>query len=467
MSEMARIISPVDGSVFAERPYVSAEEARESVAKAATAQKAWQQVSLDERIRILNAAIDILAEETQDLITELAWQMGRPVSQGAGEVRGFSERARYMLEIAPRVLAPIEMPEKEGFKRYIRRDPVGVVMVIAPWNFPYMTAVNSVWPALVAGNAVILKHAQQTLLCGERIQSVLEKAGLPEGLFQVLHMSHQTTSDLLKSPEIRFVNFTGSVGGGLSIQQAVAESGNFAGTGLELGGKDPAYVRADADIADAAVNLADGAFFNTGQSCCSIERIYVHESVYDEFVEALVEETKKLMLGNPLEPTTSLGPLVKASAAAFVRGQIEEAVAAGAKTLINPADFPADEEGSPYMAPQILVNVNHDMRVMKEESFGPVVGVMPVSSDEEAILLMNDCEFGLSASIWTRDLEAAESLGAQVNTGTFFMNRCDYLDPSLVWTGVKNTGRGASLSELGYDALTQPKSFHLRLPSGA
>ncbi|WP_020409588.1 aldehyde dehydrogenase family protein [Hahella ganghwensis] len=466
MSGMAQIISPVDGAVFAERSYVDLEQAQQSVVKASEAQKAWQQTPLEKRIEILDAAVTMLAEDTQDLAVELARQMGRPVSQGAGEVRGFTERARYMLEIAPRVLAPIDMPEKEGFKRYIRRDPVGVVMVIAPWNFPYMTAVNSVWPALAAGNAVVLKHAQQTLLCGERLQKILEKAGLPDGVFQVLHMSHQTTSELLKCPEIRFVNFTGSVRGGQSIQQAVADSGHFAGTGLELGGKDPAYVRADADIADAAVNLADGAFFNTGQSCCSIERIYVHESVYDKFVDALVAEAKKLMLGNPLEPTTSLGPLVKTEAADFVRGQIEEAVKEGAKALINPADFPADEVGTPYMAPQVLVNVSHDMRVMREESFGPVVGVMPVSSDEEAVRLMNDSEFGLSASIWTRDLEAAERLGEQVNTGTLFMNRCDYLDPSLVWTGVKNTGRGASLSELGYDALTQSKSFHLRLPSG-
>ncbi len=467
MSDIARIVSPVDGSIYAERAYLTTAQARDAVKKASVAQEAWQQTPLDERLSILNQAVDILGEQSAELAEELAWQMGRPVSQGAGEVRGFTERARFMLEIAPRVLATMDTSDKAGFKRYIRRDPVGVVLVIAPWNFPYMTAVNSAWPALAAGNAVLLKHAQQTMLCAERMEHVLQTAGLPEGLFQTLHMNHQTTAEILKEPAIRFVNFTGSVRGGQSIQEAVAASGNFAGTGLELGGKDPAYVRADADIHDAAVNLADGAFFNSGQSCCSIERIYVHESIYQPFIDALVAETKKLVLGNPLETDTSLGPLVKTAAADFVRGQIQDAKAAGAQTLIDTAHFPAHQEGTPYMAPQILVNVNHSMRVMTEESFGPVVGVMSVSSDEEAVTLMNDCEFGLSASIWTKDLEAAERLGRQVKTGTLFMNRCDYLDPALVWTGVKNTGRGASLSELGYDALTQPKSFHLRLPTGA
>ena len=467
MSEIARIVSPVDGSIYAERTYLSPDQAREAVKKAASAQQDWQETPLEERLQILNRAVDILGEQSAELAGELAWQMGRPISQGAGEVRGFTERARFMLDIAPKALAPIETADKPGFKRYIRRDPVGVVLIIAPWNFPYMTAVNSAWPALAAGNSVLLKHAQQTLLCAERMERVLKAAGLPEGVFQTLHMDHQTTADMLKEPAIRFVNFTGSVRGGQSIQEAVAASGNFAGTGLELGGKDPAYVRADADIQDAAINLADGAFFNTGQSCCSIERIYVHESVYKPFLEALVAETRKLVLGNPLEAGTSLGPLVKTAAAEFVRGQIKEALQAGAEALIDPADFPADREGTPYMAPQILVNVNHSMRVMTEESFGPVVGVMSVSSDEEAVELMNDCEFGLSASIWTRDLAVAERLGQKVKTGTLFMNRCDYLDPALVWTGVKNTGRGGSLSELGYDALTQPKSFHLRLPTGA
>ncbi|MCG2581350.1 MAG: aldehyde dehydrogenase family protein, partial [Marinobacter sp.] len=338
-----------------------------------------------------------------------------------------------------------------------------VVLTIAPWNFPYMTAVNSVWPALAAGNAVLLKHAQQTLLCAERLERVSRLAGLPEGVFQAVHLSHDTTAALLREPAIRFLSFTGSVRGGRNIQKAVAQSGQFAGTALELGGKDPAYVRADVDLTDAAINLADGAFFNSGQSCCSVERIYVHRDVYQPLVEALAAEALKLTLGNPLDRDTTLGPMVKAQAADFVRAQIAEAVQNGATAVIDPKRFTQDKPGTAYMAPQILTGVDHGMRVLTEESFGPVVGVMAVASDEEAIRLMNDSEFGLSASIWTRDLEAAERLGRQVQTGTLFMNRCDVLDPALAWTGVKHSGHGASLSELGYDTLTQPKSFHLRL----
>jgi acyl-CoA reductase-like NAD-dependent aldehyde dehydrogenase len=463
---MATIISPVDASQYAERPYLSESEAREAVTRASAAQREWQATPLSQRIEILGRAVDLLDGQRDELAEELAWQMGRPVSQGGGEVNGFSERARYMLEMAPQALADMDMPDKPGFKRYIRRDPVGVVLIIAPWNFPYMTAVNTVWPALAAGNAVLLKHAQQTLLCAERLQRVLEQAGVPEGVFQAVTLKHDTTATMLKEPAIRFVSFTGSVRGGESIQQAVANSGHFAGTALELGGKDPAYVRSDADLADAAVNLADGVFFNSGQSCCSVERIYVHEDVYQPFVDALVAETRKLVLGDPRKKETTLGPLVKASAADFVRGQVADAVKAGAKALIQPDEFPDDKPGTAYLAPQILTGVDHNMRVMTEESFGPVVGIMSVKSDEEAVRLMNDSEFGLTASIWTCDLAAAEQLGREVQTGTLFMNRCDVLDPALAWTGVKQTGRGVSLSELGYDALTQPKSFHLRLPGG-
>lgn len=466
MSDMVRIISPVDGTLYAERPYLSQPQARQALERATEAQRGWQDTALDERLRILGGAVDALLEQRDELSEELAWQMGRPVVQGPGEARGFAERARYMLEIAPGALAPIEIAGKAGFKRYIQRDPVGVVLTIAPWNFPYMTAVNSVWPALAAGNAVLLKHAHQTLLCAERLERVLHLAGLPEGVFQAVHLGHDTTAALLREPAIRLVSFTGSVRGGRNIQQAVARSGQFAGTALELGGKDPAYVRADADLADAATNLADGAFFNSGQSCCSVERIYVHRDVYQSFVDALAAEAQKLILGNPLDGDTTLGPMVKAQAADFVRAQIAEAVKAGATTIIDPRRFTQDKPGTPYMAPQILTGVDHGMRVMTEESFGPVVGVMAVASDEEAIRLMNDSEFGLSASIWTRDPETAERLGRQVQTGTLFMNRCDVLDPALAWTGVKHSGRGASLSELGYDALTQPKSFHLRLASG-
>jgi acyl-CoA reductase-like NAD-dependent aldehyde dehydrogenase len=251
------------------------------------------------------------------------------------------------------------------------------------------------------------------------------------------------------------------VPGGHAISQAIA--GRFIGAGLERGGKDPAFVRADADLAFAVENLVDGAFFNSGQSCCGIERIYVHDSLYDGFVAGFVDLTAKYKLGNPLQADTNLGPMVRAPAADFVRGQVADAVKSGARSLIDPAGFAADKPGTPYMAPQVLVDVDHSMRVMTEESFGPVIGIMKVSSDDAAVRLMNDSEFGLTASVWTRDADAAIAVGEEVETGTWFMNRCDYLDPELAWTGVKNSGRGCTLSTVGYEQLTRPKSYHLRM----
>jgi acyl-CoA reductase-like NAD-dependent aldehyde dehydrogenase len=386
--------------------------------------------------------------------------MGRPVRYGAGELRGFEERARHMIAIAPAALADIDVGDKPGFKRHIRRAPLGTVLVIAPWNYPYLTAVNSIVPALMAGNAVILKHAAQTLLVGERFARAFEIAGLPVGLFQNLVMDHAQTARMIGSGRVQQVNFTGSVAGGRAIEAAA--SGHFLGVGLELGGKDPAYVRADADLAFAVENLVDGSFFNSGQSCCGIERIYVDRRIYPDFVERFADLTRGYVLGNPLEQATTLGPLVKTTSADFVRGQIAEAVGKGAKALIDSTRFAADAPGTPYMAPQVLVDVDHSMSVMAEESFGPVVGIMPVDDDAQAIALMNDSPYGLTASIWCADLDAAERIGEEIDTGTVFMNRCDYLDPALAWTGAKDTGRGATLSSIGYETLTRPKSFHLR-----
>jgi acyl-CoA reductase-like NAD-dependent aldehyde dehydrogenase len=251
------------------------------------------------------------------------------------------------------------------------------------------------------------------------------------------------------------------VEGGHAVQKAI--NARFIVGGLELGGKDPAYVRADANLADAVENLVDGSFFNSGQSCCGIERIYVHQDVYDEFIKGFEELTKTYVLGDPLDAETTLGPMVRTSAANFAQKQIDDALAQGATALIDPALFPAHQSGTPYLAPQVLVNVNHSMDIMTEETFAPVVGIMPVSGDEEAIRLMNDSQYGLTASIWTSDVDAALQIGEQVETGTWFMNRCDYLDPALAWTGVKNSGRGCTLSTVGYEALTRPKSFHLKI----
>jgi acyl-CoA reductase-like NAD-dependent aldehyde dehydrogenase len=460
MTATIQLISPVDGRVYAERPCADKAQVEQALAAAASAQAQWKRRPLSERAAFCSAAVDAMLAMKAEIVPELAWQMGRPVRFGAGELRGFEERARHMIAIAPQALAPVEPEPVAGFRRLIQREPLGTVLVVAPWNYPYLTAVNTIIPALMAGNSVILKHASQTLLVGERFAQAMRQANLPEGLFQNLLLDHVQTAEIIASGRVQQVNFTGSVDAGKAMENAAM--GRFVGMGLELGGKDPAYVRADANLDHAVENLVDGSFFNSGQSCCAVERIYVDRKIYPAFVDGFVELTRQYVLGNPLDEATTLGPLVTPGAAFFVRGQIAEALAQGAKALIDPQMFAADVPGSAYLAPQVLVDVTHQMSLMRDESFGPVVGIMPVDSDDEAIALMNDSEFGLSASIWTQDLAAAERLGNAIDTGTVFMNRCDYLDPALAWTGVKNSGRGVTLSRLGYEHLTRAKSFHLR-----
>ena len=453
-------ISPIDGSVYVERHLASNPEIQAALARAELAQQTWKRTPLRERIAIGRRAIDAFAARESQLAEELCWMMGRPIRYAAGEIRGFVERATHMADIAEGSLADIRLPDKPGFTRFIRREPLGLALIIAPWNYPYLTAVNAVMPALLAGNVVLLKHSAQTPLCAERMVEAFAEAGLPEGVFQYLHLSHGETEALIRSPSIDHVAFTGSVPGGAMVERAAA--GRFISVGLELGGKDPAYVRADADLQHAVETAIDGAFFNSGQSCCGIERIYVHESLFDEFVERAVPLVRQYKLGRSDDPETTLGPLVRSDAADFVRAQIAEAVEQGARAHIDPAEFPLDAPGTPYLAPQVLTNVNHEMRVMTEESFGPVVGIQKVASDEEALALMNDSEFGLTAAIFSRDVDAAMALADRVEAGTVFLNRCDYLDPGLAWTGVKHSGRGCTLSRVGYEQLTRPKSFHFK-----
>jgi acyl-CoA reductase-like NAD-dependent aldehyde dehydrogenase len=461
MSGILRCISPIDGSLVVERPLATAANAARAVDAARRAQAGWRAVPLAQRMAICAAFAEHMVAAKDRLGHDLTRQMGRPIRYTPGEIAGgLAERTRRMVELAPAALADVAASDKPGFTRFVRKEPLGVVFVVAPWNYPYLTAVNAIVPALVAGNAVILKHSHQTPLVAEAFRDGLARAGLPDGVFQVLHLGHADTEALIGHPGVDFVAFTGSVQGGHAVTRAAKD--RFIGLGLELGGKDPAYVRADCDLDHAVENLVDGAFFNSGQSCCGIERIYVHADVHDRFVDGFVALTNAYVLGDPLDPATTLGPMVRASAADFVRGQVADAVAAGARSLVDPRHFPADAPGTPYLAPHVLVGVDHSMRVMTEESFGPVIGIMKVSSDEEAIRLMNDSAYGLTAAIWTSDEEAALSIGARVETGTWFMNRCDYLDPELAWTGVKDSGRGCTLSRLGYDYLTRPKSFHLR-----
>jgi acyl-CoA reductase-like NAD-dependent aldehyde dehydrogenase len=451
-----KCISPIDGSVFATREVLSVEAAQEAATRARTAQVAWAARPLQERIDLVMAGVAAVGEMNDEIVPELAHMMGRPIRYG-GEFGGFNERASHMALIAENALADIAVGEDQTFLRYIKRVPHGVVFVVAPWNYPYMTAINTVAPALIAGNTVVLKHATQTLLAGERMAGAFHAAGVPADVFQNVFLDHDTTSTLIAARAFDFVNFTGSVGGGRAMERAAA--GTFTGLGLELGGKDPGYVMQDADLDAAVDTLIDGAMFNSGQCCCGIERIYVHESLYDAFVEKAVAIVKGYTLGNPMDPETTIGPMANVRFANEVRGQIAEALKMGAV-----AHIPAmsGDDGAAYLTPPILTNVSHDMRVMRDESFGPVVGIMPVKDDAEAIALMNDSEFGLTASLWTADLARAQAVGDRIETGTVFLNRADYLDPGLCWTGCKNTGRGGGLSVIGYHNLTRPKSYHLK-----
>ena len=462
------IISPIDGSLYATRALSDAAFVEHALTQATKAQTLWQDVALKTRAELVLRALDIIDQQRSEIALELAWQMGRPVRYGDGEVDGFLQRGRHMVAIAEPSLQNITPAPQDGFERYIERRPLGVVLVVAAWNYPYLIAVNSIVPALMAGNCVVLKHSGQTLLSGERIAAAFQTAArdmdlpqaLQDGLLACLHLDHGATAKAVADKRIAHVNFTGSVAGGHAIVEAA--KGRFIGLGLELGGKDPAYVRQDADLDATAEALVDGSFFNSGQSCCGIERIYVEASVHDALVERMCALTKEYVLGSPLDEATTLGPMVRQQAADSVRQQISDALSQGASACIEGSHFVASQTATPYLAPQILTHVTHDMEIMREESFGPVVGIMAVADDAEAIAKMNDSVYGLTASVWTKDTKAAKAIGAQVRTGTFFMNRCDYLDPGLAWTGIGDTGRGACLSQIGYEQLTRPMSFHLK-----
>jgi acyl-CoA reductase-like NAD-dependent aldehyde dehydrogenase len=458
---MMKTISPVDGRVYVERTAATPSHIEFTIERAHAAQPLWRALPLAERAEILERFCAAFEARGADFAHELTWQMGRPIRYAPSEIRGTLERARYMIGVAASALADVDPGAKSGFRRFIRREPLGVVFTVAAWNYPYLIAVNSVVPALMAGNAVILKHSAQTPLCADRFAECFKSAGLPDGVFQVLHLEHADTEHVIRDRRIDFVAFTGSVAGGHAVQRVAAE--RFIGVGLELGGCDPVYVRHDANVEHAIENIVDGAYFNSGQSCCGLQRIYVHESIYDRFAKGCVELIRNYKLGDPLDPETSLGPLVRTAAAEGIRSQLHASIAAGARPMIDEREFPKSAVGTPYLAPQLLLDAPANSAVMREEVFGPVAGIAKVYSDAEAVQHMNDSAFGLTGAIWTADEAAALALGDQVHTGTWFMNRCDYLDPALAWVGVKDSGRGCTLSVVGYEHLTRPKSFHLRV----
>ena len=430
-----------------------------TVARARAAFAGWRNTPLAARMAACTKAAAYFEAHADAIARDITQQMGKPLGQARGEVGGLVDRAAHMIAIAGDTLADDVLPEKAGFQRYIRHEPVGVVLDIAAWNYPLLIAVNVVVPAVLAGNAVIVKHSSRTPKCGTVFEEAFRAAGVPEGLVQAVVADHGVTEQLIQHPGVDQVSFTGSVSGGRQVNRGAAD--RFINVGLELGGKDPAYVCADADFDWAVANCVDGAFYNAGQSCCAIERIYVEAPIYDRFVEAYAEAVRKYVVGDPMDAATTLGPLASKGAVPFLKQQVADAVAAGGRLVVSPDEFALPGKGY-FLAPAVVADAPQDCSLMQEESFGPVIGILKVSGDDEAVRHMNDSPYGLTASIWTSDVDRAIHIGEQIETGTFYMNRCDFLDPALPWCGVKDTGRGATLSKYGLLAFTRLKSMHLR-----
>jgi acyl-CoA reductase-like NAD-dependent aldehyde dehydrogenase len=455
-------VSPIDGRVLVERPLATPAALDRALTLAQRAWRDWRREPLEARMAAVARMLDHIEAHAPALAEELTWQMGRPLRASPGEIAGFLDRGRTMLRLAPEALAPIELPPKPGFTRSITRESLGVVLVLSPWNYPWLCTVNVLVPALIAGNTVLLKHSDQTPLVAERLTEAARAAGLPEGVLTHLHMGHDLVADAVRDSRVAHVAFTGSVPGGRAVHAAAG--GTFKTVGLELGGKDAAYIRPDADLDFTVENVVDGAFFNSGQSCCAVERVFVHHDVFDEVADRVASLVRTYVLDDPTLPATTLGPVVRVRNAEAITAAVSAALADGARPLVAPHHFPAaTERGLPYLAPTVLIDVSASMAIMREETFGPVIGLMPVAGDDAAIRLINDSPYGLTASVWSADADAAARIGAELDVGTVFLNRADALDPELAWVGVKDSGRGVTLSRLGYEPLTRPKSYHFRL----
>lgn len=425
--------------------------------------KSFRETTLSERQAIVKKALKLLDDKKDELAKELTEQMGRPISYTGGEVATAVKRGEYLLKISEETLSDTPGEAEAGFKRWIKKVPVGPTLILFAWNYPYLILINSIIPALLAGNSVILKPSPQTPTIVEHVAIIFQEAGLPDGVLQYFHSgSYSQLETLIRNPEIQLVCFTGSVAGGLAVQKAASDRVAVR-VGLELGGKDPAYVRGDVDLRWAAAEIVDGAIFNSGQSCCSIERVYVAESVHEEFVKEVQEVLKGYVLGDPTDTKTQIGPVVSKRSAETIRSHIKEAIEKGAKDETpDNESFKSPPADGNYVAPTLLTNVTHDMLVVKDETFGPVIPIVKVKSDEEAVALMNDSIFGLTASIWTKDVTRGQELADDVEAGTVFVNRCDFPSPDLAWTGWKDSGKGQTLSKFGFDQFVKLKSYHIK-----
>ncbi|KAJ9142953.1 Succinate-semialdehyde dehydrogenase [Pleurostoma richardsiae] len=461
-TEVITTISPNTNEPIISRNGISPQELELLPKTATEAFQHWKTTSLADRQIIVKKALKWLADHQDDLALELTTQMGRPIAYTGKEIATAIKRAEFLLKVSEETLKDTDGEPEKGFKRFIRKVPVGPVLIIFAWNYPYLILVNALIPALLSGNTVILKPSPQTPTIVERMSEAFADAGLPSGVLQYFHSGSPTTIEaIVRNPLIANICFTGSVAGGLAVQKAASD--RIVNVGLELGGKDPAYVRGDVDIPWAAEEIVDGSVFNSGQSCCAIERVYVDEKIHDQFVQAVKEVLKGYKLGDPFDKSTHLGPVVSKRSKETIEAHIKDALDKGAKdaTPENESFSNPPPKGN-FVKPTLLINVNHDMAVMKDETFGPVIAVMKVKSDEEAVKLMNDSEFGLTASIWTKDVDRGYALCDDVEAGTVFVNRCDFPSPDLAWTGWKNSGKGVTLSKFGFDQFVKLKSYHIK-----
>jgi acyl-CoA reductase-like NAD-dependent aldehyde dehydrogenase len=456
-TSLIHLVNPATEELYRAIEPTSEAEFASILEKMRAAQQKWREVPVSERVEICHGFVDAFRSIKETVALDITRQMGKPLVQARREVDTMLDRAEAMLRLAPASLADDPLPPKEGFHRFIRHEPLGIVLDIPAWNYPLLIAVNVVIPALLAGNAVLIKHARLTALCGDAFVDAFRKTSLPLGLVASVHVDHAAVSSLIQKRAVDFVSFTGSVEGGREVYRQA--SSQLLDMGLELGGKDPALVCEDANFNYAVANLVDGAFYNAGQSCCAVERIYVMRPLFAKFVDAYVAEVEKYKVGDPEDPAIDIGPLAQRKGLDLIESQITQAVDRGAKVLTGGGRVPGRGY---FFQPTVLTNVDHSMSVMMEESFGPVIGIMPVDSEEEAVRLMNDSPYGLTASIWTEDAARGEALADKTAAGTVYVNRCDYLDPELAWVGIKDSGHGCTLSHLGFQHLTRPKSFHIR-----
>ena len=455
---MLQILAPATGAVIAELPQDTHESVLARYQAARAAQPAWAAATLAHRAECLRRFRTSLVRDIDKLAAILTSEVGKPIKQSRNEINGLLGRIDFFLAATQPTLEPRQVFDQDGMRERIEHEPLGVIANISAWNYPYFVGSNVFVPALLAGNSVLYKPSEYATLTGIEIGNLLHAAGVPQDVFTVLVGGGRVGIELLKHA-VDGVFFTGSYNTGAKIAQAVgARLGRLQ---LELGGKDPTYVCEDVDVAVAAASLVDGAMYNTGQSCCSVERIYVQEQIYDAFVDAFVAEVASLKVGDPCSDDSYIGPLTRAAQVKVLEMQVADALAKGARVLIGGHRI---ERPGNWFEPTVLVNVDHAMDVMREESFGPIIGIQKVADDDAAVHLMNDTQYGLTAGVYTRDETRARRILAQVRAGSVYWNCCDRVSPRLPWSGVGHSGVGLTLSTYGIEAFTRPKAWHLRAP---